>query len=516
MGMLRAVAHDLKRRAYGEQCESNCQEKSMAGRISVPEANEKLNQVKSWRFSIGGATMSPSRIPAQPEEAIMGDSQPVTSSAQVPPAAVLPEDARSQRRTIFIVFLVVFVDLFGFGIIFPLLPRYAEEFLDPLIPGGKEARLGGFLLGLLMASFSAMQFLFAPLWGRVSDRVGRRPILVLGLVGSVVFYALFGIASGLGTEGWRLLGLILLFVSRIGAGIAGATVGTAQAAIADSTTPEGRARGMALIGVAFGLGFTFGPLLGVAALLLFPDFRGAVGFAAAACSLTGLLLALAFLPETLRPGSVATREDFWQGLWTCVRRPSIGLLLLIFFTATIAFAGFEATLSLLTNDALGFSDRINFLLFSYIGVVLMLSQGALYQVLSRVLHVQEITFILVGNALMGVGMAGLAATAWLALGTEGTRHGVLVTTFMISLACVAVGFAFLIPSIQALQSRRCALSEQGAIAGVNQSASALARILGPILGLSLYRFPPAHVLPNALGAGIIAVVLLLTFRARKD
>ena len=169
---------------------------------------------------------------------------------------------RSQRSALLVVFLVVVIDLLGFGLVMPLLPLYGKRF----IPGGEDSPLTGPILGALMASFSAMQFVFAPIWGRVSDRVGRRPILLIGLFSSVVFYSLFGIASHLGGDESRSLALVLLFVSRIGAGIAGATLGTAQAAIADSTSKEGRAHGMALIGAAFGIGFTFGPLMGFAAL----------------------------------------------------------------------------------------------------------------------------------------------------------------------------------------------------------------------------------------------------------
>ncbi len=154
-----------------------------------------------------------------------------------------------------LIFVTVFIDLLGFGIVLPLLPRYAEHF---------EA--SGGTLGLLMASFSAMQFLFAPIWGRISDRVGRRPILILGLVGSTCFYGMFGFATSLGKEGVFLgIGaLSWLFITRIGAGIAGATIPTAQAYIADITGPKERGKGMALIGAAFGIGFTFGPLIGAA------------------------------------------------------------------------------------------------------------------------------------------------------------------------------------------------------------------------------------------------------------
>src|SRR5579884_888695 len=158
-----------------------------------------------------------------------------------PPTAEEPAAGRSARAAQFIVFLVVFIDLFGFGIVLPLLPRYGRDF----ILGTPLAGWEGPILGALLASFSLMQFLFAPVWGMVSDRVGRRPILLLGLLSSVVFYSVFGVASLFGMEGYREWGLLLLFVSRVGAGIAGATLGTAQAAIADSTTQRGRSRGMA-------------------------------------------------------------------------------------------------------------------------------------------------------------------------------------------------------------------------------------------------------------------------------
>ena len=151
-----------------------------------------------------------------------------------------------RKASLLVIFLTVFVDLLGFGMVLPLLPVYADQF---------AVDEHGWQLGLLMASFSAMQFLFAPVWGRLSDRIGRRPVLMIGLAGSVVFYLLFASAT-------LRRSMSMLFVSRIGAGMAGATIPTAQAYIADSTEPQHRSKGMALIGMAFGLGFTFGPLLG--------------------------------------------------------------------------------------------------------------------------------------------------------------------------------------------------------------------------------------------------------------
>src|SRR5205085_1547129 len=154
------------------------------------------------------------------------------------PAAALPS-----RGSLLVIFLTVFIDLLGFGMVLPLLPIYARSF---------EIKQEGLVIGLLMASFSAMTFIFAPLWGRLSDRIGRRPVLIVGLAGSVAFYILFGLATVWKSLAW-------LFVARIGAGIAGATIPAAQAYVADVTSLKNRAKGMALIGAAFGLGFTFGP-----------------------------------------------------------------------------------------------------------------------------------------------------------------------------------------------------------------------------------------------------------------
>ena len=236
--------------------------------------------------------------------------------------------------SLLVIFLTVFIDLLGFGMVIPLLPLYADQF---------TVDEGGWQLGLLMASYSAMQFVFAPFWGRLSDRVGRRPVLMVGLGGSVIFYALFGIAT-------VLQSFALLFVARLGAGVAGATISTAQAYIADCTTVETRPKGMALIGMAFGLGFTFGPLLGFLAV---PN-RDAIpgpgpGYFAAGLSLFALVLAIRWLPESKHASSEkahGTMFDF-GAFRTALAVPSIGLVLLAIFVCLFSFANFETTLSLL-------------------------------------------------------------------------------------------------------------------------------------------------------------------------
>jgi MFS family permease len=219
----------------------------------------------------------------------------------------------ASRAALLTVFLVVFIDLLGFGIVLPLMPRYADRLLAP---AGISSQLHGAVIGALLSVFSFMQFLFAPIWGRVSDRIGRKPILVLGLAGSVVFYALFGYGSSLirggdtvtPTEDARLA-LLLMFVARIGAGIAGATIATAQAVIADCTPKEKRAHGMAMIGAAFGIGFTFGPLLAGAALIFFPDRPEFAGYAAAILSLAAWMLAIARCAWSVFDSEHADRGD---------------------------------------------------------------------------------------------------------------------------------------------------------------------------------------------------------------
>jgi MFS family permease len=442
----------------------------------------------------------------------MADTTSSPSQTPSPPPAVEPPPTATSRSALLVIFLVVFIDLFGFGIVLPLLPRYGKEFLA----GGPYERQSGWILGALLASFSAMQFIFAPIWGRVSDRIGRRPMLLMGLFSSVVFYTLFGVASTFGTEGYRELGILLLFVSRIGAGVAGATLGTAQAAIADSTPGEGRSRGMALIGAAFGIGFFFGPILGFLALWLAPDAKGGPGYLAAGLSLVAFLLGVALLPETRRPGAPSHARRRWldpQGLRAIRSAPAVALLILTFFLSTFAFANFEPTLALLTTTgSLGLSDRNNFLLFAYVGLVLGLAQGGLYRPLAR--RVREVVFMIVGGLLMAVGLAGIGVVAGLAdHGTAGP--GTLLAPLLLTLAIAVTGFAFVTPSVQSLISRLSDPHRQGEILGVNQSASAMARILGPGVGVPLYIYTPAHSGPYVLGTGLVVVVLLLTLSLRR-
>jgi MFS family permease len=383
-----------------------------------------------------------------------------------------------------VAFLTVAIDLLGFGIVLPLLPIYAEHLL-----GGIPAALHGLTIGGLMASFSLMQFLFSPAWGRLSDRIGRRPVLMVGLIGSVVFYALFGLATAEQS-------LLLLFVSRCGAGVAGATIGTAQAVIADCTPPEKRARGMALIGMAFGIGFTLGPVIG--AFWVSDDLAAppspAPGYVAAVLSFLALLFAFFRLPETLSTSSAARSDWLNRQSWgLAFSSRALALPVLTFFTATFAFGCFESTLARLTKDVLQYPPRTLFYLFALVGVVLALTQGLLVRRL--VPRLGEVAMTFIGTLCMVLGMFGLGhGTSIFPEHADGAVNlgQVLI---MGSVVIAVVGFAFVTPSVQALVSRRCSAERQGEILGVNQAASAIARILGPMLGNILYNAS------DLLGAG---------------
>ncbi|HEX6987340.1 MAG TPA: MFS transporter [Planctomycetaceae bacterium] len=391
--------------------------------------------------------------------------------------------SRPRAASLAAIFAVVFIDLLGFGIVLPLLARYGERF---------EADAW---LGPLVASFSAMQFLFAPLWGRLSDRIGRRPVLLVGLAGSAACYALFGVATGMEPDA-TLLGLsplAWLFVSRIGAGIAGATIPTAQAYIADVTGPAERTKGMALIGIAFGTGFTFGPILGAAFVSDDPSAPPSPypGYLAAGLSAAAFVAALAVLKEPERHAARAAARPAgrWRLLRDSVRLAVVGEI----FLTTAAFAMFESTLALL-SARFGYSDRDNFYLFAFVGATLIVAQGVLVR---RIAPARLRQLVPAGLAILAVGLSslGLLAAGWVSA----------PAALYAALAACVVGVSFVSPSLQSLLSLTTPGDRQGAMLGLGQSAAALARIAGPVAGIWL--FQRSAPLAYAAAAGVIAVSL---------
>jgi MFS family permease len=426
-----------------------------------------------------------------------------------------------RKGSLLVIFLAVFIDLLGFGMVLPLLAIYARDF----------GTNNGMVIGLLVASFSAMQFIFSPMWGRLSDRIGRRPVLMIGLAGSVIFYGLFGLATVWKSLAW-------LFVSRIGAGIAGATITTAQAYIADVTTLQNRGKGMALVGAAFGLGFTFGPLFGGLAFLgNAAEPRPEPGYAAALLSACGLVFAYFMLPESLNPDSKSAGKKLFDfgALRTALSMPSIGPLLLTLFVCILAFANFETTLSLLLsggkndpvvagstyhNEEAGamvpveqrlesspfhFSPKQVLLTFSFIGFTLTIAQGLFVRRLLGV--ISEGTMAAMGSVLDILGFAAII----------GAIHTSNVWILFGAITLMVFGFAMMMPSLNSLISRRSDPAKQGSILGIGQSVSALARILGPMLGLPLLvqtAFLPI-VLPYVVGAGLMALGLIMILTSAR-
>jgi DHA1 family tetracycline resistance protein-like MFS transporter len=357
------------------------------------------------------------------------------------------------RTPLVVVFLTVFLDLVGFGIVIPLLPLYAERF-----------GAGPVAVTWLVAVFSLMQLLFAPWWGSLSDRVGRRPVLLVGLFGSAASYLLFGLAGGLAT----------LFAGRALAGVMGANVGVAQAYIADVTAPEDRARGMGLIGAAFGLGFIFGPAIGG----LLSHFGHAVPFLGAA-ALAGVngLLALAFLPESLPPHRRSAKAA-GSGLRARVRaltaaaaNPALRPLYAASLLATLGIAAMEATLSLWADRRWAFSPAEIAYLFAYVGAVAVLVQGALVGRLAR--RLGERRLALAGAVALAAGLAGIPLAP-------------SVPALALALAAFAFGQGTLSPALSALVSHAAPAGEQGRLLGVSQSLSAAGRVLGPLAGGVLF------------------------------
>ena len=343
-----------------------------------------------------------------------------------------------------IVFVTVFIDLLGFGIIIPLLPFYAETF-------GATA----FTVGLLATSFSLMQFIFAPIWGRLSDRVGRRPIILLGLLGSCLSYFGFGMA---GT-------LTALFAARIFAGIAGANIPTAQAVVADLTTPENRAKGMGMVGAAFGLGFIFGPAIG--------GFLSRYGYSvpaffASGLSLVNFVAAWFLLPETLKPEHRAIeRVGRIDALRSALARPHLPLLLVIGFLVVAAFSAFESTFALFAERSYGFGASSIGYVFAFVGIVLVIVQGFL--VGKVVKRIGEHHIVPASLAIVAIGLLMIPATR-------------SVAALLVANGVMAVGMGFNNPSLMSLVSRYSSAEDQGGVLGLTQSLNSLARIVGPLWG----------------------------------
>lgn len=390
-----------------------------------------------------------------------------------------------RKTSLFVLFLTIFIDLLGFGIVIPLLPFYAKQF-----------GASGLWVGIVVGVYSLMQFLFAPVLGRLSDRIGRRPVLLVSLTGSLLGYSLFAVADSLG-------GLIL---ARVVAGIAGANIGTAQAYIADSTSFEDRAKGMGLIGAAFGLGFILGPPIGGLASSLGTAHGHSSNFypglLAAGLSLVALTFAFFVLGESKKPGTPPRRglpPQFDPQMWRTIRsRPALAMVIAAFFLFVLSFAGMETTVTLFARDRFQFTARDLGYFFGFMGVIVALIQGTLIGPLSRAFG--ERTLMAAGTASFFLGITALPFL--------GSPAFLWPAAFF-----VAVGQGLSYPSMNSYTSKMAPPDQMGSVMGVSASMGSLARLIGPVSFGFLWDAGGARAAFWTAG-GVVALAFTLALRLR--
>jgi MFS transporter, DHA1 family, tetracycline resistance protein len=382
-----------------------------------------------------------------------------------------------RRASLLVLFVTVFIDLIGFGMVIPFLSFYAREY-----------GASGVMVGAIVGIYSIMQFFFAPVWGRLSDRIGRRPVLLISLTASCTGYFLFGIAHG----------LALLFISRVIAGAGGANIGTAQAYIADTTTEENRAKGMGLIGAAFGMGFILGPPLSgiLSSIGISHGLPGNLvpGMTAAALSFSALLLAFFVLAESKRPDSTVRSKippQFDRRVWSEIaQRKLLFAVMLALFLTLLAVSGMETSVTLHAIERFHFRLIDMSYFFLFMGVIVATIQGGLIGRLAKLLG--EKTLVAIGAASFTIGLASVPSVYRVTL-----LYGV---AFLI-----AIGQGLSYPSLTSLVTKASPSREHGSMLGLATAVGSLARFLGPIVSGFFYDLARAR---GAFYAGA-----LLTFAA---
>ncbi len=429
-----------------------------------------------------------------------------------------------RRRVLGLVFLTVFVDLIGFSVLFPLFPDLLAWYLEREGDGSPLARLVAWLTelvsgrpgaqfavvtlfgGILGSVYSLLQFLFAPFWGALSDRIGRRKTLLVTLGGTALAYLLWMFAGS----------FALLVAARILGGIMAGNISTASAAAADVSDAKNRAGGMAIVGMAIGLGFVLGPALGatayhlVDAMALWPagarwgwnPFSGAAAVAFA-LALFNVLWAFWRFPETLPPVSPEERrrrasERLLHGLapWRALARinlPGVRRANLVYLATQTAFAAMEFTLVFLAAERFGFAPKDNAWMFVFVGLVIALVQGGFVR--RRAAQIGEKRLMLLGIVLLVPGFAGLGLA-----GSVGTLY--------LALFLLATGSALFVPTLSALVSLYTPADRQGIAMGAFRSMGALSRAIGPLAGGLLY-WALGSTAPYVIGAVFLALPLAL-------
>jgi multidrug resistance protein len=383
------------------------------------------------------------------------------------------------RSSLVLIFLTVFIDLLGFGILIPILPSFSV----------KELHIDEAAIGIAIAIYSFVQFLFNPILGKLSDKYGRKPVIVVCLFLNAIGYIVFSFTDS----------YILLLVSRVVAGIGGSSIGVAQAYIADITTRENRSKGMGLIGAAFGLGFVFGPLIGG----LLSEFGYAVtGYVAAGFSLIAFLLTIFYLPESLKnklndeniePQLRRKIFDF-PAMKKILQKPDLAVLILLFFILTFSFANIYGTFALLGLKVYGFTDMQNGYMFGIVGLTSAIVQGGLIGRINKLMTKK--TILIIGSFLI---MLTLALIPY-----AGTFFGLAIVSVVLS-----YGTGTFQPTVLSLISEVTSETEQGITLGMNQSLSSFARVLGPLWGGFAFEYL-GYPFPFITGAIFTLIIFLLT------
>jgi len=384
------------------------------------------------------------------------------------------------RSSLVLIFLTVFIDLLGFGILIPILPSFSV----------KELHVDEAAIGIAIAIYSFVQFLFNPVLGKISDKYGRKPVIVVCLFLNAMGYIVFSFTDS----------YILLLVSRVIAGIGGSSIGVAQAYIADVTTRENRSKGMGLIGAAFGLGFVFGPLIGG---LLSSYGYAVTGYVAAGFSLIAFILTIFYLPESLKKKE-ETEDLFthpqrrklfdFAAMKKILQKPDLAILVLLFFILTFSFANIYGTFALLGLKVYGFTDMQNGYMYGIVGLSSAIIQGGLIGRINKLMSKKMI--LIIGSVLM---MASLAMIPY-----AGTFLGLAIVSVVLS-----YGTGTFQPTVLSLISEVTSESEQGITLGMNQSLSSFARVLGPLWGGFAFEYL-GYPFPFLTGAVFTFIIFLLT------
>jgi MFS family permease len=432
-----------------------------------------------------------------------------------------PPAVSNPRRALAVVIGVVFIDLVGFGIVIPILPFYVRSF------GVSDA-----FIGLLAASYSLAQFLAAPTLGRLSDRIGRRPVLLASLATAGVAWVTFGYAGESGARFGTTAALATLFASRTLAGAMGGNIAAAQAYVADITPRDRRAGALGLVGASFALGFVFGPAIGgllaadpvvARADALFPAFVPATpyslpSFAAAGMSFLAVGVGGLFLEEPTRDrsGEPAARTtaigQFREALASASLRP----LTIAYFLVAVAFAGVQVMFIPYVADAFGYDATAAAFLLTYVGVLGAVNQGVLVGRLSRI--VPSRTLVAAGSVILGGALVAIPTTGLVGRVVGGVVLGgpawltLPLVALLVALAMLSLGNALVNVSLATLVSASAGDGEQGAAFGVTQGASSLGRTVGPPLMAVLYTVAVSS--PFLIGA-VLLVPVAVAFARRS-